>query len=216
MKPVLLPFVLVCFVANIAFASGEEVPLDNGEFSIDDASLNAGDGTAEESDAQEAHRAALEEQIMLLRDSYITPLRAAMESAFATSPDEWLAERAGGKFATWEDLEFELPQTPDYGVTETLYGFIVKDKASGATCRVRVVTRDMVLYYTLDFSKKVPDEFRRLMREVFENDRAIYYDASTPCSIDAVTCVNEYAQGTLGKLPAPKTKKSAKGGQKKK
>lgn len=212
----LLVFAAAGLAANLAFAEGEEVPPDDGEFSIEDSSADVSDGTAEESEAQDARRAALEEEIALLRDSYITPLRSAMETAFATSSDEWLSERAQGKFATWDDLEFELPATPDYAVTETLYGFTVKDKASGATCRVRVVTRDMVLYYTLDFSKKAPDGFRRLMREAFENDRAVYYDASTQCSINAVTCINEYEQGTLGKLPAPKTKKSASGGRKKK
>ncbi len=170
----------------------------------------------EESDSAEERRGTLEEELALVRDSYITPLTSAMEDAFATSPDEWLSERAEGKFATWDDLDFERPATPDYTETETLYGFIVKDNASGATCQVRVVTRDLVLYYTLDFSKKAPDEFRRLMSEVFENDRAVYYDASTPCTIDAVTCINEYAQGTLGKLPAPEMKKSAKRGSKKK
>ena len=170
----------------------------------------------EESDSAEERRGTQEEELALLRDSYITPLTSAMEDAFAISPDEWLSERAAGKFATWDDLDFELPVTADYMVTETLYGFIIKDKVSGATCRVRVVTRDLVLYYTLDFSKKAPDEFRRLMCEVFENDRAVYYDASTPCTIDAVTCINEYAQGTRGKLPAPEIKKSSKRGSKKK
>ena len=157
----------------------------------------------------EDRRAMEEENLALVRDTYLKSLISAMEGAMETAPDHWFNVRAEGQFVTWEDLEIEMPEVTNFEVTEAPYGFSIKSKESEmpGSCRVRVATRDMDIFYDLEFSKKASKAFQERVREVFSNDRAVYYDSNSPCTKAAVTCINEYESGTLGKISEKSHKK---------
>jgi hypothetical protein len=157
----------------------------------------------------EDHRSMLEEDLALVRDTYLKALTSAMEGAMETAPDHWFNMRAEGQYATWEDFEIEMPEVTNFEVTEAPYGFSIKSKVSDmpGSCSVRVVTRDMDIFYDLEFSKKAPEAFQERVRDVFSNDRAVYYDPSSPCTKAAVTCIDEYQKGTLGKISKKSHKK---------
>ena len=152
---------------------------------------------SEEASAEES-RAILEEELALVRDTYLSALTSAMEKAMETAPDNWFKMRAEGQYATWDDFEIEVPSVAHFQVTEAPYGFSIKSKVSDmpGSCSVRVVTRDMDIFYDLDFSKKASEAFQERVRDVFSNDRAVYYDPNSPCTKKAVTCIDEYKKGT--------------------
>ena len=168
---------------------------------------------SEETSAEES-RAILEEELALVRDTYLSALTSAMEKTMETAPDHWFNMRAEGQYATWDDFEIEVPSVMNFEVVEALYGFSIKSKNTEAkgSCNVRVVTRDADIFYDIDFAKGASENFRTLVRNVFTNDRAIFYEEDTPCTRAAVSCLNEYEMGTLGKSykKGPKTIKNVK------
>lgn len=152
---------------------------------------------SEEASAEDS-RAMLDEELALVRDTYLSALTSAMEKAMNVAPDHWFNLRAAGNYVTWDDFEIEIPTVAHFQVTEAPYGFSIKSKVSDmpGSCSVRVVTRDMDIFYDLEMSKNASESFRERIRDVFSNDRALYYDPNSPCTKKAVTCIDEYKKGT--------------------
>lgn len=154
----------------------------------------------------------MKEELALVRDAYLVSLNGAIETAIgedATDLTAWLSLRDEGKAATWADLGFEVPEDIKHlKVKEIPYGMQITGKVGSLSVDVKitVVTRDMDIFYDRVFMKGTSGQIRELIMELFRNDRVVYYDNSTPCKKDAVTCIQEYKQGTMGLK-----KKKAKG-----
>ncbi|MCK9181416.1 MAG: hypothetical protein M0P13_00860 [Fibrobacteraceae bacterium] len=149
----------------------------------------------------EAERTAEEEELALVRDNYITALNIAMEDALSEAPDRWFELRKAGKFVFWADFEIEMPEGKLFKVTEIPYGFkIVSNSNSSDKASVKVVTRDSDIFYDIAYERKASENFKERMKNVFQNDRVVFYDPHSPCIRTAVSCLNEYKQGTLGIL----------------
>lgn len=146
----------------------------------------------------------MKEELALIRDTYLVSLNTAIEAAIgedATDLTAWFNLRDEGKAATWADLGFEVPADLKYlKVKEIPYGMYITGKVGPYTADVKitVVTRDLDIFYDRVFIKGNSSQVKELVMELFRNDRVVYYDNSTPCKMAAVTCINEYKQGTLG------------------
>lgn len=145
----------------------------------------------------------VKEELALIRDTYLVSLNGAIETAIgedATDLTAWFNLRDEGKAATWADLGFEPPAVKNLKVKEIPYGMYITGKVGPYTVdmKVTVVTRDMDIFYDRVFMKGNSAQVKELVMELFRNDRVVYYDNSTPCKMAAVTCINEYKQGTLG------------------
>ncbi len=144
------------------------------------------------------------EELSLIRDGYLANLNMAMETANENDPEGWFKARDRGEFATWKNLDYEAPdasEIPHLKFAEIPYGFSISG-AHGAyklDVKVRVVTRDNDIFYDVQFAKGCNGPGKEIFGEVFRNDRVVFYDESTPCKRKSVTCINEYARGTLGK-----------------
>ncbi|MBQ1823936.1 MAG: hypothetical protein II121_02180 [Fibrobacter sp.] len=144
------------------------------------------------------------EELSLVRDGYVSCLNMAMENATENDAEGWFKLRDKGGAATWADLEYDPPakeQLPHLTLKETPYGFQISgaDGAYKVDAKVRVVTRDTDIFYDVQFAKGSNAPGKEIFGEVFRNDRVVFYDESTPCKRKSVTCIHEYAQGTLGK-----------------
>lgn len=148
----------------------------------------------------------LKEELALIRDSYLVSLNGALEETLGDDSKDlapWFHLRDEGKAATWADLGYEAPADLKYlKVTEIPYGLHVVGAVGQykGDVKITVVTRDMDIFYDRVFAKGTVEDFKNLVIELFRNDRVVYYDNSTPCKMSAVTCINEYKQGTLGLL----------------
>ena len=76
---------------------------------------------------------------------------------------------------------------------------IIEDAKNKIDAEIRVVTRDTDIFYDVKYNKASNAAGKEIFGEVFRNDRVVFYDESTPCKRKAVTCINEYSRGTLGK-----------------
>ena len=144
------------------------------------------------------------EDLSLARDGYIASLNMAIESANEStegSLEGWFNLRDKGGAKTWKDLDFEAPDFKFLAMTEMPYGFKLKG-ANGPykiDAEIRVVTRDTDIFYDVKYNKASNAAGKEIFGEVFRNDRVVFYDESTPCKRNAVTCINEYSRGTMGK-----------------
>lgn len=144
------------------------------------------------------------EDLSLARDGYIACLNMAMESATENtegSLEGWLDLRDKGGARSWAQLEFEAPDLKYLSIEEMPYGFKLKGShgAYKVNAEIRVVTRDTDIFYDVKFKKGSNAPGKEIFGEVFHNDRVVFYDESSPCKRKSVTCINEYARGTLGK-----------------
>lgn len=144
------------------------------------------------------------EQLSLIRDGYVACLNMVMETATENDEEGWFKMRDRGEAATWKDIEYDAPakdQLPHVSLEEIPYGFRISgaDGAYKVDAKVRVVTRDSDIFYDVQFAKGSNGPGKEIFGEVFRNDRVVFYDESSPCKRQSVTCVHEYAKGTLGK-----------------
>ena len=98
-------------------------------------------------------------------------------------------------------LDFEAPAFKFLKMEEVPYGFKLKGSHGPykIDVEIRVVTRDTDIFYDVKYNKASNAAGKEIFGEVFRNDRVVFYDESTPCKRKAVTCINEYARGTMGK-----------------
>ncbi len=144
------------------------------------------------------------EDLSLARDGYIACLNMAMESANEStegSLEGWFNLRDKGGARSWMQLDFEAPTFKFLKMEEVPYGFRLKGShgAYKIDVEIRVVTRDTDIFYDVKYNKASNAAGKEIFGEVFRNDRVVFYDESTPCKRKAVTCINEYARGTMGK-----------------
>ena len=142
------------------------------------------------------------EDLALVRDGYLSGINLAMEDAQAHDPEGWFKARDNGEFAEWEDFDYVAPELEHFNVTEIPYGFRIKGKHGPYVmdAKIRVVTRDSDIFYDIEYQKGTNAAAKEVIVEVFRNDRVVFYDEKTPCKRKAVTCINEYKQGTMGKV----------------
>lgn len=140
------------------------------------------------------------EDLSLVNDSYLLSLNMAIENTNDETLNRWFDLRAQGGAKTWKQLEFNVPDLKYLTLTEIPYGFKLKGShgAYKVDAEVKVLTRDSDIFYDVKFLKATNAPGKEIMGEVFRNDRVIYFDEDSPCSKKAVTCINEYAKGTLG------------------
>ncbi len=144
---------------------------------------------------------AQEEDLRSLKDSYDSRINGIMEEFSEKGPSAWFDARAEGRYASWKDIEFELPEVRMFTVTEVPYGFSVKGKGRAKeSVTVLVFTRDEDLYYSVTIGKNASYDFTRMVQAVFESDGEYTYRDGTPCNRKAVSCLNGYEKGTSGKL----------------
>ena len=144
------------------------------------------------------------EDLSLARDGYVASLNMAMESANESTEgtqEGWFSLRDKGGARSWMQLDFEAPDLKFITMTEMPYGFKLKGShgAYKIDAEIRVVTRDSDIFYDVKYNKASNAAGKEIFGEVFRNDRVVFYDESTPCKRKAVTCINEYSRGTLGK-----------------
>ena len=144
------------------------------------------------------------EDLSLTRDGYIACLNMAMESANEStegSLEGWFNLRDKGGARSWMQLDFEAPTFKFLKMEEVPYGFKLKGShgAYKIDAEIRVVTRDTDIFYDVKYNKASNAAGKEIFGEVFRNDRVVFYDESTPCKRKAVTCINEYSRGTMGK-----------------
>ena len=144
------------------------------------------------------------EDLSLARDGYIASLNMAMESANESTEgtlEGWFDLRSKGGARSWMQLDFETPDLKFLKMEEMPYGFKLKGShgAYKIDVEIRVVTRDTDIFYDVKYNKTSNAAGKEIFGEVFRNDRVVFYDESTPCKRKAVTCINEYARGTMGK-----------------
>ncbi|MCF0215976.1 MAG: hypothetical protein HUK21_06315 [Fibrobacteraceae bacterium] len=147
----------------------------------------------------ESEQPSFSEQVELVRDYFLNSFNSAMEST--GSLESWFDVRAEGKYSCWAEIDFVPPAAPLLDVSEVPYGLRIKSKSpqyKGAVT-ILVLTRDDVIYYERNYDKGCSAAFKDLIHELFGNEKVVYYDQSTPCKKKAVTCINEYHKGTLGK-----------------
>lgn len=143
------------------------------------------------------------EELSLIRDGYVACVNMAMEDANENDPEGWFKLRDRGEASSWAGLDYSAPETgniPHLTLKETPYGFHIAG-AHGAykiDVTVRVVTRDSDIFYDVKHSKGSNEAGKEIFGEIFRNDRVVFYDNSTPCKRESVTCVHEYEKGTLG------------------
>ena len=144
------------------------------------------------------------EDLSLARDGYIACLNMAMESANEStegSLEGWFSLRDKGGARSWMQLDFEAPDLKFLKMDEMPYGFKLKGShgAYRIDAEIRVVTRDTDIFYDVKYNKASNAAGKEIFGEVFRNDRVVFYDESSPCKRKAVTCINEYSRGTMGK-----------------
>lgn len=144
------------------------------------------------------------EELALVRDGYVAALNMVMEDATENDPEGFLKLRDGGGASDWASLDYSAPtatDAPHLKVVEIPYGFRItgRDGAYSLDVDVRVVTRDSDIFYDVSHRKLSNGPGKEIFGEVFHNDRVVFYDESSPCKRESVTCIEEYAKGTLGK-----------------
>ena len=144
------------------------------------------------------------EDLSLARDGYIASLNMAMEEASEKAGDNivgWFELRDKGGARSWMQLDYEAPDLKFLKMEEIPYGFKLKGShgAYKIDAEIRVVTRDTDIFYDVKYNKASNAAGKEIFGEVFRNDRVVFYDESTPCKRKAVTCINEYSRGTMGK-----------------
>ena len=148
------------------------------------------------------------EELALVRDGYISALNMAMDDANEQAEDGWFNARDDGKFANWNDFEYNAPELEHFKVSEIPYGFQIKGHygAYVMDAKIKVVTRDSDIFYDIEYLKGTNAPAKEVVSEIFRNDRVVFYDPKTPCVREAVTCIGEYSRGTLGLLKKKKAK----------
>lgn len=144
------------------------------------------------------------EELALVRDSYVSSLNMAMSDANEAEPEGWFKARDNGEAEDWDDIEYEPPlpgNIPHLVLEEIPYGFHLTGKHGPYKfdAKIRVVTRDNDIFYDITYNKGSNAAAKEVVNEVFHNDRVVFYDNNTPCKRASVTCIHEYAKGTLGK-----------------